>query len=202
MKFCSQECFHAYFNKNHPMKGKKLSWLTERNLKNNPMKSEKTRKKSSISHRCQHSSIETEIKKGQHLSPSTEIKKGQHLSKKTEFPFNLKYNRPTKIEQKIIDIINTSKLPFKYVGDGKLNINGLNPDFIDNTDKYIIEVFGNYWHNPKRKKFRKIIETDTEDGRIKFFEKLNYKILILWENEINRLANIELKNKIESWYYE
>lgn len=35
---------------------------------------------------------------------------------------------------------------FTFVGDGKVIIGGKNPDFINEKNKKLIEVYGDYWH--------------------------------------------------------
>ncbi len=67
---------------------------------------------------------------------------------------------------------------YKFVGDGKVIINGFNPDFINcNGQKKIIELYGDYWHNlPKSKEQHK--------RRIKSYNKYGYKTLIVWEKEL------------------
>ena len=88
---------------------------------------------------------------------------------------------PNKPELKIIGIIKEMNLPYEYVGDGKKVIGILNPDFINEKDRKIIEVFGVYWHTTKANKYYK-----TEQGRISYFLDYNYKTLIIWDTEIRR----------------
>ncbi|MEK6882205.1 MAG: NUMOD3 domain-containing DNA-binding protein, partial [Nanoarchaeota archaeon] len=78
--------------------------------------------------------------------------------------------KPNKTEQKLIDYINNLKLPYKFVGDGKIWIGRLNPDFIslDGSNK-IIEVFGEYWHTTKAN-----TPTKTEEGRVEYFKQLGF----------------------------
>ena len=99
--------------------------------------------------------------------------------------------RPTKPEKKLMKIIEDYNLPFKYVGNGALIIGGLNPDFISRDGKEIIEVFGTYWHNPEICK-----GTMREDVRKAVFLQLGYKILILWEHELNANDEPKIVNKI------
>jgi len=102
--------------------------------------------------------------------------------------------RPTKPEKIMIDIIDKHNLPFKYVGDGKLAIGGLNPDFVDCDGLHkIIEVFGDYWHCA-----RKDIEWKyTETGRKTTLDKYGYDTLIIWEHELKETGNeINIVEKI------
>ena len=87
--------------------------------------------------------------------------------------------RPTSFEQKIIELIKKYNLPFKYVGDGEVIINYVNPDFINcNGKKELIEVYCRFWH-PK----------NYEEVRSKRFERYGFKTLFLNEDDLN----------IESW---
>lgn len=97
---------------------------------------------------------------------------------------NLNIKSPNKLEIKLMNIIE-SLFPNKYefVGDFKIWINGKNPDFIDDKNKRIIELFGKHWH-----------EKTDETDRINHFVKCGYKVLIIWDCELKDLEL--LKNKI------
>lgn len=95
--------------------------------------------------------------------------------------------KPTKPEKKLIKVINKYSLPFKYVGDGSVIINNLNPDFINcNGGKEIIEVFSRYWHE----KYTNIDWKRTEFGRKAIFNQLGYKTLIIWDDEMDNEERI------------
>jgi len=102
--------------------------------------------------------------------------------------------RPNIPELILIEIINLYKFPFKYVGNGDIIINGLNPDFICYENKLIIEVFGDYWHNPNhcritaKEKIRKII-----------YSKAGYKLMIIWEHELKKRDYDEISQKIQDF---
>lgn len=88
--------------------------------------------------------------------------------------------RPTSFEQKIIFINKKYNLPFKYVGDGQIIINYVNPDFIStNNDKLIIEVFYTYF---KIKSFNNV--QNYKKIRTKRFKKYGYRTLFLDEEDI------------------
>lgn len=92
--------------------------------------------------------------------------------------------RPTKPEQRLIDIINKHELPFKYVGDGKVVLGGRCPDFINcNGGKQVIEVFGDYWHSPLLR--RNMRASQGYEATIKAYAEYGFKTLILWENEMS-----------------
>jgi len=65
----------------------------------------------------------------------------------------------------------------RYVGDRKLWIKtkkrNRNPDFIIKGQKKVIELFGDYWHKGENPKYK-----------IKEYNDVGYKCLILWESEI------------------
>jgi DNA-directed RNA polymerase subunit RPC12/RpoP len=97
--------------------------------------------------------------------------------------------KPTIIEQIIINVIQEYNLPYKYVGDGEVIIEGKNPDFINtNSQKIIIEVYGQYWHKP-----------EDQPERIKYFAKYGYKTLILWDTEILKRPHDEIYQKIKTF---
>ena len=102
--------------------------------------------------------------------------------------------RPTKPEKILIDIIEKYNFPFKYVGDGEVIINGFNPDFINESHKLIIEVFGDYWHNPEICGWRQ-----TEQCKKIVFGKVGYKMLVIWERELKQNSEGEISEKISSW---
>lgn len=62
---------------------------------------------------------------------------------------------------------------WKYAGTGEFPVGYKYPDFINEEDKKIIEVFGNYWHR-----------NDTGEARISHFKQYGYSTLIIWEKEI------------------
>lgn len=98
--------------------------------------------------------------------------------------------RPTKPEKKLRRGLN--KLfpgEYKYVGDGQFIIGGRNPDFINvNSQKKIIELFGDYWHGKKRTgRTRK----QEENRRIKYFAEYGYKTLIVWERELQNIPRLK-----------
>lgn len=149
--------------------------------------------------------------KGRHLHPETEIKKGQRISPETELTSErakswwkdpeyrarviagrLKHRRPTGPEKKLIGLIAKYRLPYKYTGDGSFIIGGLNPDFVNiNGAKVAIDVFGDYWHTIKADK-----ESYNEEGRKKIFADYGWQLIVLWENEVERLPEDSIVERI------
>lgn len=99
--------------------------------------------------------------------------------------------RPTKPERIMWDILNTHfPNTFRYNGDfsQKVMINGLIPDFVNvDGEKQVVEVFGDYFHNPKR---RKLKWNRTEKGRIEAFAQLGWDCLVIWESELENLDEV------------
>ena len=87
----------------------------------------------------------------------------------------LRTRTPNKDELKLNKILKTNwPKEWKFVGDGKVWIQGKNPDFINiNGKKLIIELFGNRWHEEKE-----------ADERKKIFAKYGYQTFILWDYEL------------------
>lgn len=105
--------------------------------------------------------------------------------------------KPNKSENKL-DRILRDLLPNKYLLNvkGDVIIDGKCPDFVStNSQKKIIELFGNFWHSEKIVKQPK---EKHENQRINHFAKYGYKTLIIWENELEDLE--ELREKILSFH--
>lgn len=82
--------------------------------------------------------------------------------------------RPNKPEQQLIDLIEKSKLPFRYTGGGQLIIGGKCPDFINvNGKKQLIELFGVHWHPLFDVAERK-----------EHYRQYGFDTLIIWEDEL------------------
>jgi G:T-mismatch repair DNA endonuclease (very short patch repair protein) len=94
--------------------------------------------------------------------------------------------KPNKPEKIMMQIIKENKFPFNYVGDGKIIIDGFNPDFLSKNPKHIIEVFGDYWHRRKE-----AIERDKQKLRV--YTSLGYKTLIVWEYELKEPQKVAEK---------
>jgi hypothetical protein len=81
---------------------------------------------------------------------------------------------PNKEEKFLIKFFSEHKLPYKFVGDGKVIIENRNPDFINsNGQKKIIEFFGEHWHVP-----------EDEDIKREIYERYGYEMLVIWGKDI------------------
>lgn len=134
-------------------------------------------------------------KKGERISPGTEFKSGwQHTDKGKEILQKSKQNQrigitmPEKIVQGIIQEL---KLPFEYTGNGKILIGTKNPDFINESWKQIIEVYGDYWHEDPK------YWHQTAEGCILYYMKYGYDTLIIWQNELENKDIV--KRRIEEF---
>jgi len=95
--------------------------------------------------------------------------------------------KPNKAEEQLIKLFKDHGLPYKFVGDGQVVLGGKCPDFINyNGGKQIIELFGDYWHEPEEEQERK-----------EAFAQFGYETLIIWEHELKYEEN--LLRKLKSW---
>lgn len=103
--------------------------------------------------------------------------------------------RPTKIEQIIIDLIESNNLPVRYVGDGKFWVTDKttkrckNPDFKVNYQRKLIEIyFSNYpWQNRDEK---------WVEERKNFFKKQGFDVLFL-----DMAKNIDFLEKVQNFIH-
>jgi hypothetical protein len=102
--------------------------------------------------------------------------------------------RPTSFEKFIIDLCLKYNLPFIYTGDGRVLINFKNPDFLDEKNKLVIEVFFSYF------KIRDYgsVENYKEFCRNKY-ESAGYKVIFLDENDIKG-DELKVVEKIKEGY--
>jgi very-short-patch-repair endonuclease len=92
--------------------------------------------------------------------------------------------KPTKLEQKFDAFFKQNNFPFNYVGDGKLWIDGKNPDFVCNPKKLVIEV-GNKTEKSIKRKGRIYCDwKGYEEQRKAHFKKSYFDCLCLWEDEL------------------
>lgn len=110
--------------------------------------------------------------------------------KMKELPFGgWPKERPNKEEKELLQFLN-GVIPnkYEYVGDGKVWINGLNPDFICRGKRKVIEYFGNRWHEPPEEK-----------KRVEAFKKQNYDCLVIWGDNFKGEDKHELVEKIQEF---
>ena len=99
--------------------------------------------------------------------------------------------KPNTFENKLIRIIKNNAFPFRYVGDGKVVIDGNVPDFIaTDGSRKIIELFGAPWHDPNHSKKIKVKPNRTEEAKHKFYESHGYELLVIWGYELKCEAEV------------
>jgi len=153
--FCSKDCMYKW------RKGKTWHEIFENSKK---MIEERKGKRYSI---------DTEFKKGWQYT-----ERGKEIIKKRTVKLGKELS---KVEQQAIRLFEDYKIPFDFVGDGKLIVGSKNPDFIyRNNGKKIIEIYSDYWH---RKDICKYWH-QTEEGAILYYEVFGYNCLVIWEKEL------------------
>lgn len=76
-----------------------------------------------------------------------------------------------------------NRLPFYFVGNGSCWLNKANPDFLHNTKKIVVEVFGNYFHSIWLG-FKNLRYNHTFEGRTAQLKAEGYKCIIIWESDL------------------
>ena len=95
--------------------------------------------------------------------------------------------RPTKPEQRFIEIIEKHNLPYRYTGNGDVMIGKKNPDFFNtNGNKVVIEIFGKAFHSPLFTYIDNIPYNRTYKGTIEHYKKYGLKCIIFWDRDILR----------------
>lgn len=182
---------------NHIYFGKHLSEEHKKNISNGNkgqipwIKGKKQSHESNQKNREKH--IGVIFSEGHRKNLSNAMKKlWEKDAKKMIKRFQLKPNG----KELYLDYILQNNFPdeWKYVGDGQVVIDRLCPDFINcNGKKQIIEVFGDYWHDSKR---RNVKYNQTEKGRKETFFKFGYSTLIIWEHEFTDEEKVIEKIKV------
>ena len=88
--------------------------------------------------------------------------------------------RPTSYEKKIAELCIENSLPFIYTGDGRFLINFKNPDFVNQQDKIIIEVFYSWF----KIKVYGSVENYKEHCKKKY-NSSGWKIIFIDEDEVD-----------------
>jgi len=106
-----------------------------------------------------------------------------------------RYNSPNKEEEQLLELLN-NLFPneYKFVGNFDLFIDGKNPDFINKSNKKVIEYFGSYWHSEVMTGKKENIH---ESERINHFINSGYDCLIIWDFEFKNKK--ELINKLKKF---
>jgi very-short-patch-repair endonuclease len=94
------------------------------------------------------------------------------------------HRSPNKLEQMVLSILN-SLFPrlFRYVGNGKLFVDGKCPDFVSTDGSMLlIEFNGGYWHRGENTR-----------TRARHFAKYGYKTLFIWQRELKNPKRLKKK---------
>jgi len=111
-----------------------------------------------------------------------------HSQKTTEFylenglkGLKVLHAYPNKQESQLLEILKAISSEWQYIGDGKVPVGNLRPDFING--RLIIEFFGEHWHKLEDEKIKRQI-----------YAKYGYDMLVIWGKEIKNEQH--LLNKI------
>ena len=133
---------------------------------------------------------QTKIKNGTYKKPCSEkhkLKLSNLMKERIKIIRKNMKVRLNKPESSLYNLIKDNSIALDFVGDGTFWVNNKNPDFINREQKLIVEVFGDYWHNPLKNQTLK--NHQTVCGTIEHYEKFGYKCLILWEREVKDYKN-------------
>ena len=97
------------------------------------------------------------------------------------------HNSPNKIEKYLLNFLQKDFINWKFTGNGSNRIGNMKPDFLNELDHKVIELFGDYWHR-----------NDDPQEKIDAYKKYGYDCLVIWEHEIYNELNAVL-NKIKNF---
>jgi len=90
--------------------------------------------------------------------------------------------KPNKLELKVAKLLGDE---WEYVGDGRVEIGGLIPDFVHKTKRQVLEVMGCYFHScpehfPNVKRPRSASPAYKES----IYKTNGYEVIFIWEHDI------------------
>jgi hypothetical protein len=104
----------------------------------------------------------------------------------------LKPNKPETLLGNMLNVLFPKEYKLNVRGEVMI-LGGKIPDFVNvNGQKKVIEMFGDWFHSDKFVK-KNGCKEDTEKGRIKYFKKLGYETLIVWEKELKDIPKLKQK---------
>lgn len=198
--FCSKLCFYEHRSKElNPIYGKTNHKLVICKTCNCKFEVIKSSKQIYCCHSCQHVALKGRknpshgewMKANYDFKNKDRIEKISNASKSMwrqleldgkkdeRIKAALSISRPTSFETFLIALFSKYNLPFKYVGNGAVILDGKNPDFINDMSKIIIDVSSSYF-----KKFHYANREAYEQDRTQRFAKFGYRTLILWEEDL------------------
>lgn len=102
--------------------------------------------------------------------------------------------KPNNSEENLITINEEEGFPFSY--NTTKRIGGKTPDFVHNNGvKGIIELFGIRWHHRRHTINEKLLYSQTAEGTREYYKKYGYKVLIIWDNELENREKVVGKIK-------
>lgn len=179
-----------YSGENNPSKRPAVRKKISEALKGKP-KSEESKRKMGKAQRTRFKDIRNHPMYGKHHSE--EVKKKMSLFQKSNWQdpifiqkmIKSSHRKPNKKEIYLNSLIQkTIPNTFKYNGNFEcgISVNRMIPDFVNvNGQKQVIELFGDYWHDDKR---RKIPWHYTEWGKKAVYSQLGYDCLVIWQHEL------------------
>jgi len=126
---------------NNSMHGKENKWGKHTEIMKQKMKEKNCMYDIKIKKKHQQSITTIKYKEGQRKDSIERWKNKEYAKKVIENSLKGLLKRPTTFEQKISDLCIKYNLPFLYKGNGSFLINYKNPDFVNEKDKIVIEVF-------------------------------------------------------------
>lgn len=92
--------------------------------------------------------------------------------------------RPTRPENKFINLVKKKGLPYKYNGNkGDVIIGGKVPDFVHNSEKVVVEVLGRVFHDPNYPS--PFTTRNPPEELISHYRAYGYKCVTLWDDELD-----------------
>lgn len=89
---------------------------------------------------------------------------------------------PNSLERKLSKILGPS---FTYTGNGTYRIDNLKPDFVSESRRLVIELYGNYWH--RNETIQKTMQ------RVSRYNRKGWRVIIIWEDEVHDPVKLNRK---------
>jgi hypothetical protein len=103
---------------------------------------------------------------------------------------------PTVYEKHLIHWLKLWNIPLIYVGDGKVNIDGYCPDFINEEKKIILELELNFTKSPRNRKCKKEISYQKAGYKVIWITKMDKEYIHKWvEAAFNKFLTKPVKIK-------
>jgi very-short-patch-repair endonuclease len=83
--------------------------------------------------------------------------------------------RPNKLESQVQAFLDAHRPGLWRYNPGNLIIDRLVPDFVNTKKRFVLEVFGDYWHRG-----------ENPAVRIQRYKKHGYRCVVVWENDFRR----------------